>query len=97
MTSASLHSRGVERSDHRDQRYQQGAARAPLLMVNFRAECKDCYKEDFMEHYNLWCSFNEMMNPKPEAIPEKKLKAGAAVQLPPTAVSHVSLHNKPAA
>ncbi|XP_068093704.1 uncharacterized protein C8orf88-like isoform X4 [Hyperolius riggenbachi] len=109
MTSASLHSRGVERSDRRDQRYQQGAARgwsqflsndmevkkfigkslhparpicrfvpekAPLLMVNFRAECKDCYKEDFMEHYNLWCSFNEMMNPKPEAIPEKKLKAG---------------------
>ncbi|XP_068093698.1 uncharacterized protein C8orf88 homolog isoform X2 [Hyperolius riggenbachi] len=50
--------------------------KAPLLMVNFRAECKDCYKEDFMEHYNLWCSFNEMMNPKPEAIPEKKLKAG---------------------
>ncbi|XP_068093699.1 uncharacterized protein C8orf88 homolog isoform X3 [Hyperolius riggenbachi] len=27
--------------------------KAPLLMVNFRAECKDCYKEDFMEHYNL--------------------------------------------
>ncbi|XP_072267042.1 uncharacterized protein C8orf88 homolog isoform X3 [Pyxicephalus adspersus] len=40
---------------------RRGASdKAPLLMVNFRAEVMDCCKEEIKDHYSLWCSIGQL-------------------------------------